>query len=130
MKKNGYTLVEVLAVIIILGLLTAVIIPTVDAILESNKEKTYQLQIDMMLDALEDWGASNVFSLPTENGESLSKTVGELKSEGFLEKELLNPKNNKCVSNEMELTITKKNNKYVYTIKDNKIVDGPDSDCK
>lgn len=130
MKKNGYTLVEVLAVIIILSLLTAVIIPTVDSILESNKEKSYQIQIDLLLDGLENWGASNAFSLPTEENESISKKVGELKKEGFLDKELVNPKTNKCISNDMKLTITKKNNKYIYTIKDDKIIDGPDSDCK
>ena len=130
MKKNGYTLVEVLAVIIILGLLTAVIIPTVDAILESNKEKAYQIQIDLLLDGLENWGASNAFSLPTEEGETLVKKVGELKQDGFLDNELVNPKNSKCISNELELIITRKNNKYIYSVKDNELIDGPDSDCK
>lgn len=130
MKKNGYTLVEVLAVIIILSLLTAVIIPTVDAIIESNKEKAYQIQVDLLLDGLENWGASNAFDLPTDEGETLVKKVGELKQEGFLDKELVNPKNSKCISNDLELIITRKNNKYVYSIKEDKILDGPDTDCK
>ena len=88
MKHNGYTLIELLAVIVILGLLTALIIPTIDAILDSNKEKAYNIQVDLILSKLEEWGAANAFKLPTEEGGTQVKTVGELKSEGFLEKDL------------------------------------------
>lgn len=129
MKHNGYTLIELLAVIVILGLLTAIIIPTIDAILDSNKEKAYNIQVDLILSKLEEWGAANAFKLPTEEGGTQVKTVGELKSEGFLEKDLRNPKNDACISNDLELMITRKNNKYVYSIVGEKIIDGSESDC-
>lgn len=45
MNKKGFTLVELLAVIILLGLLTFVIYPSVTGIMKEGKEKAYQQQL-------------------------------------------------------------------------------------
>ena len=45
MKKKGFTLVELLAVIILLGLLTFVVVPSVIGFIKEAKEKSYQQQL-------------------------------------------------------------------------------------
>ena len=45
MKKKGFTLVELLAVIILLGLLTFVVMPSVIGFIKEAKEKSYQQQL-------------------------------------------------------------------------------------
>ena len=45
MNKKGFTLVELLAVIILLGLLTFVVVPSVIGFIKEAKEKSYQQQL-------------------------------------------------------------------------------------
>lgn len=130
MKNKGYTLVEVLAVIVILGLLVAIIVPTLDSVIDSNKKRSYDLQVKLLLTGLEEWGAANVFKLPENEGEFLIKKVGELKKEGFLDNDLRNPITDSCISNDLELMIVRKNNKYVYSLVDEEMIDGSESDCE
>ena len=118
MKKNGFTLVELLAVITILGIMSLIAAPTVERITKENKEKIYQTQLDNIVLALKNWATDNKELLPTKKSEVLTLTLGSLKADGYLEYELKDPKNNKCFSTESELTITKYNNSYVYEVKD------------
>ena len=43
--KKGFTLVELLAVITLLGLLSLIVVPVVDKIIKDNKEKLYQTML-------------------------------------------------------------------------------------
>ena len=54
--------------------------------------------------------------MTTENGDYVELTLGDLKREGFLEKEFKNPKNEKCFSDNIVLRITRVKNNYKYTI--------------
>ena len=48
MNKNGFTLVEVLVVMIILGFLLMLIIPSIDKLIKDNDEKKYESYERMM----------------------------------------------------------------------------------
>ena len=50
MNKKGFTLVEVLAVIIILGFLMMLVIPSIDKLMKDNDEKKYMTYEDMMVE--------------------------------------------------------------------------------
>lgn len=116
MKNRGFTLVEILAVITIIALLSLILIPSIDAIIKSSKEDTYEIQVDLILAGLENWAANNVFRLPSEEDASMTITLGELKKSGFVDVDVRNPKTDECFSNDLALKITKKNNKYKYEI--------------
>ena len=114
--KKAFTLVELLAVITIIGVLSLIIIPNVNNIIKDSKNKTYEIQLDLILTNLENWAADNIFSLPSNEGEYVTITLGELKTKGYSDIEIRNPKNDMCFSNEMVLKVTKKNNKYDYSV--------------
>ena len=117
MKKNrGFTFVELLAVITIIGVLALIALPTIEKITKENKEKIYQTQLDNIILSLKNWASDNRIYLPEKDGEILTITLGNLKSDGYIEYDIKNPKNNKCFSNEMALKITKVNNNYNYSI--------------
>ena len=114
--KKGFTLVEMLAVITLLGLLALVIIPASEAIIKNSKNYSYNIQIQNIKNAMKNYASSNAFSMPTVNGDYVELTLGDLKREGFLEKEFKNPKNEKCFSDNIVLRITRVKNNYKYTI--------------
>lgn len=115
-RKNGFTFVELLAVITIIGVMSLIAAPTVERITKENKEKIYQTQLDNIVLALKNWASDNKELLPSKNNEVLTLTLGSLKADGYLEYELKNPKNNKCFDNDMILLITKEEKNYDYKI--------------
>ena len=52
MKKNGFTLVEVLAVIVVLGLIGGIIIPKIVSTINNSKENSSKISIELLVKAL------------------------------------------------------------------------------
>jgi len=118
MKQKGFTLVEILAVITIIGILALITIPTVDSIIRGSKNDAYEVQKNSILASLKNWAASKTLTLPDVNGETLTTTIGDLKKAGFIDVETKNPVNDLCFSNATVLVITRANNNYTYTFAD------------
>ena len=53
MKRKGFTLVEVLAVIIVLGILALIASPIISGIIRQSREKSYDQQLSEIYDAAE-----------------------------------------------------------------------------
>ena len=117
MKKNGFTLVELLGVIILLGILSMIAVPVVRDLIKSSKKELYEEQIKQIEQGLKNWAHDNIFLLPDDNG-VVTLSLGQLAQSGHVNYKIENPKNNKCFSTESELTIIKYNNSYVYEVKD------------
>lgn len=129
MKKiNGFTFVELLAVITIIGVMSLIAMPTVEKISKDNQEKVYQTQLNNIILALKNWASDNKELLPTSDGDILTLTLGSLKADGYVEYELKNPKNNKCFDNDMVLLIKREGKNYDYSIDLDTIEES--NDCK
>ncbi|MFV0249908.1 MAG: prepilin-type N-terminal cleavage/methylation domain-containing protein [Bacilli bacterium] len=113
---NGFTLVELMGVIIILGLISLIIVPTVNNSLKENKKSLCSTQIDYIVAAAKNYGADNIFSLPDLGGDPLVVTLSKLQSNGYLDEDIVNPLTKKTFSPEPYVTITKTNKGYTYVI--------------
>lgn len=66
MKKNGFTLVELLAVIVILGVITTIFVPNTIKLLKENNLKIYKIKESKLVKAAKDYANYDKnFSSPT-----------------------------------------------------------------
>ena len=117
MKKNGFTLVELLAVIIILGLLSLIVVPTVTNSIKNYRNELYEVQKSNIEDAARVWASDNLEQLPTQSGETKKLTLKFLQDEGLVEEDIKDPRNKKKFDvDSTTVTITKNGNAYTYTV--------------
>lgn len=106
MKNKGFTLVELLAVLIILAILFVISVPLMTEILDQSKNTLYKKQIDTILDGTYDYSLKHINYLPKNNNTSYI-TLGELKYEGIVDYNLTDPNTNKRFSDELVISINK-----------------------
>ena len=95
MKRRGFTLVELLAVITILGILAVIVVPTVDRQIKKFKNDSYQQQVTMIELVAKNWGVDHRLELPTVEGELYYLKLEDLVTQGFLKDEdIIDPRNN------------------------------------
>ncbi len=66
--RKGFTLIEVLVVIVILGLLAALIVPRITSRVDEARVETTKMQMKAIRDALEQYKLDNGFYPTTEQG--------------------------------------------------------------
>ena len=116
MKKNGFTLVELLAVITLISVISLIAMPAVQESIYTSKQKAYDTQISNIKKAAKDWSSENLSYLPEEDGESITITLYSLMSLGYIEDSLINPKTDKYFDPNTVITITRKNKDYKYDV--------------
>lgn len=114
--KKGFTLVEILTVIIILGVIGLIVFPSVNSIKKINKEKLYNKQLEEIKLASEKWAYNNIDLLPNNEGESITITLLNLKRGGYLPLDIRDPRTGELLSNGLSVVITYKSNNYEYSI--------------
>ena len=117
MKKNAFTLIELLAAITILALLVLIAVPAVSKQLNDSKDTLYNSQILNIKTAAQAWGTDNLFKLP-EDDTCVTVTLGYLKDLGYLDVSITNPKTGEEFSNtDTFVNIQKSDNSYTYEVK-------------
>ena len=105
MKKSGFTLIELMAVIVVLAVLAVVAVPIVDSLIDSVKESAYNESVKSIERATEQY----ILSEKSYNIDTINVTLKELVDKGYL-KEL--PKD----TLETDYVIVQKTeNGYTYT---------------
>lgn len=111
--NKAFTLIELMAVIILLGVLSLIAIVTINNTLKEEKENSCKIQEKNIISAAKNWGAKNVFNLPQDESNTIV-TIRQLKDEGFLDKDIKNPKNDTLINDDLQIVITKIDNNYKY----------------
>ena len=114
-KKHGFTMIEMLGVLVLLGIVLLIVVPTVRKSISDSKELLYKDQIANIESGIRNWASSNAKILPTDD-RTIKLTLGQLKQSGHTEEEIKNPTNNKCFSDDSILTITRNGNNYEYGV--------------
>lgn len=117
MKKNGFTLIEVLAVIIILGIIGLIVMPVVTNSLKESKEDLYNVQIANIKEAAKTWSADNMDKLPTIVDSGKHVTLRKLQDEGYIDAGIKNPKTDEeFETTEVCVNIKFNGKKYIYEV--------------
>ena len=117
--RKGFTLVELLAVIIILGIILLIIVPNVAGILNRSQERLNEEQIREIESAAKQWGLRNLSiknNKPYKGDNVISNvTIDTLQKEGFLEnKDVRDLTDNSDVSLNTKICISYDNNQFIY----------------
>ena len=116
---KGFTLVELLGVIIVLGVIALITFPIVNNTIKENKEKLYNSQLEEIKLSAEKWAYANINMLPIVENDTITVTLLELKKTGFVQLDARNPKTGELLPNDMIITITLKNNNYDIVVDGN-----------
>lgn len=114
--KRGFTLIELMAVIVVLGIIATISVISVDKVIKENKEETYKAQIATIEDAARTWGVKHIKELPDNEGEAISVPLLYLKNEGIISKDLKNPKTNKPFNDDLYVNISYEGGIYKYEV--------------
>ena len=116
MKKKGFTLLELLAVIVILSLILVIAVPSVNRYIKQSKEKAYNTQISTIIEAAQAYASANSGLLPRKEEFVVKITLGQLKSSGLIKEEVKNPNDDKYFDDALTIEIKKKGETYNYDI--------------
>lgn len=114
--RKGFTLVELLAVIVILGLLSVLLIPNIQEMLKDSKKDLYAIQEQNIIDEAKNWVADHPYDLPENNGDELVISLGELKLATHIDLKFTNPKTGLMFDDASKIIIKRENNTYKYSV--------------
>ena len=116
MKNKGFTLIELLAVVTILGIIAAISIYSISTSMENSRKKLYDTQIELIIDGAKTWAAKHFMELPENDGEEIYITLAELKEEGCVQSDIINPITNEPFNEQMQVRIKIIGENYIYEI--------------
>ena len=111
MDKRGFTLVELLAVIIILSLLALLTSTAVTKLVKDAKSDLNSTQLELIKSAAQTWGADNITKLPS-TGKCGYLTLLDLKEYGLIDSRVIDPNTNQEISNNLKIKITTTTSSY------------------
>ena len=115
MKNKGFTLVELLGVIVILGILAMVTVPIVQRTIIDSTNQTYDEQITSFERAAKNYVAKNIYEMTKCQTESCQITLRELQENGLLPSgNIKNPKTDEDFNLDNVVTINYDGTKYSY----------------
>ena len=115
--KKGFTLVELLGVITLLGILAIVAITPITKYIRNSKDEFYKRQIETIELAALNWTTENPYLLPTEENGVLELTLAQLQGQGYLPNNIKNPLTNELFPTDMLIEVRLVNGKYKCTVK-------------
>lgn len=111
--KKGFTLIELISVIVLLAAILLVIVPVVTKQVKEGKDKQYENQIVFIKQAMQIWASENYVP---KDGEIITITVSQLKADGYVKHDLKNPTNDEYFANDTILQIKNTDGIITYEV--------------
>lgn len=114
--KKGFTLIELIAVVAILGLIALIVYPSINSVIKSSQDDSYESQTKIIEKAAQAWALDNVNLLPKD--EVTVVCVSQLVEGGYISNEdVKDPRDTeKELSGGVEISY--KSKQYIYEYND------------
>lgn len=116
MNNKGFTLAELLGVILILAVVATLIIINIDKLVIDGKSRAYKTQLNNICEAARNFMAKNVYKITIDPGNKLGITLEELKYSGFVASYIKNPRDGEEFSDSLVIEISSDSKGYHYNV--------------
>ena len=131
MNRKGFTFVELLAVIVLIGIIIGISVPVIRYADKKFHEKAYNTKVDLIKNAAKDYGDENIefinaqtttYTEPSSGHsyKAVTITVGDLLDKGYITKDndirkrdVLDPRNDESMLDKTITVYIKYNRAYV-----------------
>lgn len=114
MNKKGFTLVELLGVIVLLGVLGIIAVSTIDKNIKEGRIKTCKTQEKNIIEGAKAYILDH--QTPTSTSGSEIITVQALEADGYIKDNLINPVTDQEYGEKAKVIVTNNNYKYTYKV--------------
>lgn len=118
--KKGFTLVELLGVIVILSVLLVIVFATVGTVVNDSKDAVYKTQINSILSGAYDWSLKYPSKLPKKKGDKVYISYLQLIKDGYVD-ELKDPKHKDKFPIDLVISIEYTGGNYKYDSENSKL---------
>ncbi len=120
MKNRGFTLIELIGVIVILSLLTLIIVPNVVTNLREGISDSKEYQNESVILGAKNWASDHKDELPEAGEDPLQVQLSRLQDEGYSSSDIKDLESGDTIDpNSVCVVISTTNGKrYTYEIKD------------
>ena len=119
MNKKGFTLIELIGVIVILALLTLIIVPNVVSFLQQGITDSKEFQDESIILGAKNWASDHKDELP-DAGNTLNLQLSTLQSGGYIENNIKDPETGDKIDMDAVCVVitTENGRKYNYVVQD------------
>lgn len=117
MKKNGFTLAELIAVLVILSLIAVITVPEVTKVIQENRVNTCGIQLENIKEAAKGYLSNNLDMIPSNDaGSKKDIKITDLVKYGYIQENIINPNTGEVYEDDFVVRVTKEGNVLVYNI--------------
>lgn len=120
MKKNAFTLTELLAVIVILTVMGILIIPLVESSINNGKNDLYKSELDSLKASFKRFSMKELNKTLLNTNDDIYVSLYQLKIAGAVSMDLKDPRNEEYLPNDILFRVEKLNKSYNYEVLENR----------
>lgn len=122
MRSKGFTLVELLAVVAVIGIISSIILPTVFKNVKKSKETAFIEQTKLLEEEAKKWSIRNT-SLLSESQTYYLEIKTLVDEEYITSEEVIDPRNDEIMTGCILVNYDADNKQYVFDYNENKCED-------